>query len=67
MATATVSVTFECKDAADAQKQIDAWKLHEGCAVYATVTEPLGQAQADAKGKVEPVPSAPAPEPQAAS
>ena len=56
MAQASVSVMFECKDAADAQQQIDAWKLHEGCTVYATVTEPLAQAQTDAKGNVAPVP-----------
>ena len=50
MAQATASVTFECDDLADAQKKIDSWKLHEGCSVYATVTETLGSATADAKG-----------------
>jgi hypothetical protein len=66
MATATASVTFECEDATDAQKKIDAWKLHEGCTVYATVTEPLAQGQVDARGKVAPLPP-PSPDPPPAA
>ena len=63
MATANVSVTFECSDQADAQKKLEKWKLHEGCKVIMQVTEMGVPREADDKGNIVPAPEPAPPEP----
>jgi hypothetical protein len=55
-ATANVTVTFPCEDAADAERLIAGWKLHEGVQVIASVTEnlsPHGPHEATKAGKLK--------------
>ena len=56
MATANVSVSFECADQADAQSKLEGWKLHEGCKVFMNVTEMGIPREADSTGKPVPAP-----------
>jgi hypothetical protein len=60
MASVSVSINFEAEDAADAEAKVAAWKLHEGCNVFVSVSEQLPPAQTDEGGKVV---EAPLPEP----
>lgn len=43
MATANVSISFECADLAEAETLIQSWHVHDGCQVHASVTENLPQ------------------------
>ena len=52
MATASVGVTFECVDEADAQAKIATWTLHEGCQVYTSVTTGSTDATTDEGGAI---------------
>jgi hypothetical protein len=56
VATASVSVTFDCKSKDDAQTKVQGWKLHEGCKVSMVVNDSMPMAEADAKGKVKEIP-----------
>jgi hypothetical protein len=64
MATASVTVTFDATDLADAQAKIEAWTLHDGCAVGAYLTAPIPPTPGvtDESGSVQAVPEPDAPE-----
>jgi hypothetical protein len=56
MAIASVNITFEAENLADAEAKIGNWKLHEGCQVFATINESLPPAATNAGGEIAPVP-----------
>ena len=60
---ASVNISFEAQDRAEAEAKLNAWKLHEGCNVFVSVQEVLSPQQTDAQGKIQPVPEPPPPPP----
>jgi len=59
MATATVSITFEATDEADADAKVEQWTLHEGCTVFVSVTSRGSQSTTDESGNLVPMPPPP--------